>query len=99
MAAPDVTGSKDSGTSVNGMYFSAAATETIPFYNTMNAPTSSELAKIVATAVPGPSDATNPVQVLAAQMSFLQTTLSWEFTSKVAGQIDSGIQSLFNSQV
>lgn len=87
------------GTAVNGMYFAPAAANTIPFYTTSNAPTASELSKIITTAVPGPNDATNPMQVLAAQMTLLQTALSWEFASKVSGQIDSGIQSLFNSQV
>lgn len=102
--APDpMQGAQDAlgaqGTSVNGMYFAPSATETIPFYTTSNAPTASELSKILTTAVPGPSDATNPMQVLAAQMTLLQTALSWEFASKVSGQIDSGIQALFNSQV
>ena len=87
------------GSAVNGMYFAPAATNTIPFYTTSNAPTASELSKIITTAGPGPNDATNPMQVLAAQMTLLQTALSWEFASKVSGQIDSGIQSLFNSQV
>ena len=87
------------GADVSGMYFSPRAVDTIPFYTTNeNLPTDA-LSKILTTAVPGPADASNPMQVLAVQMTLLQTTLSWELSSKVAGQIDSGIQSLFNSQV
>jgi hypothetical protein len=87
------------GADVSGMYFSPRAVDTIPFYTTNpNLPTG-DLANILTTAVPGPADASNPMQVLAVQMTLLQTTLSWELSSKVAGQIDSGIQSLFNSQV
>jgi hypothetical protein len=87
------------GANVAGMYFSPRAAETIPFYTTNANLPKGDLANILTTAVPGPADASNPMQVLAVQMTLLQTTLSWELSSKVAGQIDSGIQSLFNSQV
>jgi hypothetical protein len=39
------------------------------------------------------------MQVLGAQMALMEAMMSWEFASQVASKVDSGVQSLFNSQV
>lgn len=49
--------------------------------------------------IPGGESTSNPMQVLGAQMALMQSMMSWEFTSQVASKVDSGVQSLFNSQV
>jgi hypothetical protein len=49
--------------------------------------------------VPGPNSTSNPMEILGAQMSLMEAMMSWEFASQVASKVDSGVQSLFNSQV
>ena len=57
------------------------------------------LEQAVASLVPAPNAASDPMQVLASQMALMQAMMSWEFASQVASKVDSGVQSLFNSQV
>lgn len=49
--------------------------------------------------VPGPNSTSSPMEILGAQMTLMQSMMSWEFASQVASKVDSGVQSLFNSQV
>jgi len=53
----------------------------------------------ISTLVPAPNSASDPMQVLASQMALMEAMMSWEFASQVASKVDSGVQSLFNSQV
>jgi len=58
-----------------------------------------QLSLAVSSLIPAPNAASDPMQVLASQMALMQSMMSWEFASQVASKVDSGVQSLFNSQV
>jgi len=58
-----------------------------------------QLSVAISSLIPAPNAASDPMQVLASQMALMQSMMSWEFASQVASKVDSGVQSLFNSQV
>jgi hypothetical protein len=58
-----------------------------------------QLEQAINALVPGSDSTSNPMQVLGAQMALMEAMMSWEFASQVASKVDSGVQSLFNSQV